>query len=58
MCSPPGKPPMYDVEELITTISCIALSGSAAHERRRNEEVRSVKTLGNLTDALQEDGFS
>ena len=54
MCSlPPGKPPKYDVEELTATIACIALSGSAAHERRRNEVVRSVKTLDDLTDALQ-----
>ena len=49
MCSPPpGKSPKYDVEELIATIARVALSGSAAHERRRNEVVRSVKTLDDL----------
>ena len=59
MCSPPpGKPPKYDVEELISTIARIVLSGSATHERRRNEVVRSVKTLDDLTDAFQEDGFN
>ena len=59
MCSPsPGKPPKYDVEGLIATIARIALSGGAAHERRRNEVVCRVKTLDNLTDALQEDGFN
>ena len=59
MCSPPpGKLPQYDVEELIATIVRIAISGSAAHERRRNEVARSVKTLDDLTDALQEDGFN
>ena len=39
-------------EELIAGISRIAISGSAAHERRRSEIIRTVKTLDQLTDSL------
>ena len=41
----------------IEAITLIALSGSAAHERRRSDVVRSVKTLDNLTIALQKEVF-
>ncbi|XP_032779890.2 uncharacterized protein LOC116918320 [Daphnia magna] len=35
----------------------IALHGSAAHEKRRTEVYRSVRTLDDLTEQLQKDGF-
>ena len=41
----------------IEAITLIALSGSAAHERRRSDVVRSVKTLDQLTIALQKEVF-
>ena len=46
-----------DNELLCEAITLIALSGSAAHERRRSDIVRSVKTLDQLTIALQKEGF-
>ena len=39
-------------KKLITAISQIAISGSATHERRRSEIMRTVKTLDQLTEAL------
>ena len=42
---------------MIKAISRIALLGSAAHERRRNEVIRTVKTLDQLTEALNREGF-
>ena len=39
-------------EELITAISRIATSGSAAHERHQSEIIWTVKTLHQLTKAL------
>ena len=53
-----GQPSKYDEEQLISVISRIAMSGSAAHEERRNEFVRTVKTLDDLTAALQNEGFN
>lgn len=35
----------------------IALHGSAAHEKRRSNVYRSIKTLYDLTDQLKSDGF-
>ena len=52
-----GRPEKCDKPELIKAISRIALSGSAAHERRRNEVIRTVKTLDQLTEALNREGF-
>ena len=52
-----GRPGKCDKPELIKAISRLALSGSAAHERRRNEVIRTVKTLDQLTEALNREGF-
>ena len=43
--------------ELIKAICRIAISGSAAHDRCRNEVIRTVKTLDQLTEALNHEGF-
>ena len=40
-----GQPSKYDEDLLISVISKIANSGSAAHEKRRNEVIRTVKSL-------------
>ena len=45
-------------KELIAVISRIAISGSAAHERCRSEIIRTVKTLDQLTEALNREGYS
>ena len=45
-------------KELIAAIPRIAISGSAAHERRRSEIIRTVKTLDQLTEALNREGYS
>ena len=39
-------------KEFIAAISRIAISGSAAHEKRRSEIIRTVKTLYQLTELL------
>ena len=39
-------------KELIASISRIAISGSAAHGRRRSKIIRTVKTLDELTESL------
>ena len=39
-------------KELIGAICRFAISGSAAHERRRSGIIRTVKTLGQLTEAF------
>ena len=43
-------------KELIASISRIAISGSAAHGRRRSEIIRTVKTLDELTESLNRKG--
>ena len=43
---------------MISIISKIAMSGSVAHEIRRNEVICSVKTLDYLTKVLQSEGFN
>ena len=53
----PGRPQKYDNTELIEAICRIAIPGSAAHERRRNEVIRTVKTLDQLTAALNHEGY-
>ena len=50
-------PEECDKPELIKAISRIALSGSAVLERRRNEVIQTVKTLDQLTEALNREGF-
>ena len=47
-----GRPEKYEKTELIEAICRIAISGSVAHNRRRAEVIRSVKTLDQLTEAL------
>lgn len=54
-----GKPPLEeDQPYLHTTIIELALNGSAAHERRRDEAIRTIKTLDDLTEQLNELGFN
>ena len=52
-----GRPEKCDKSELIKAICRIAISGSATHDRRRNEVIREVKTLDQLTEALNRAGF-
>ena len=52
-----GQLETCDKSELIKAICQIAISGSAAHNRRHNEVIRIVKTLDQLTDALNREGF-
>ena len=44
-------------KSLIEAMCRIAISGSAAHERRRTEVIRSVKTLDQLKNALSREGY-
>ena len=53
----PGAPMKVDNPELIDAIARIARTRSAAHERRRSEVIRTVKTLDQLTAALCSEGF-
>ena len=50
------KQKIAENEELIAVISRIAISGSAA-QRRRSEIIRTVKSLDQLTDALNREGI-
>lgn len=55
----PGRPRVEEQQpELLKAICDIALHGSAAHEKRSDESVRSVKTLDELTSAIQGKGFN
>ena len=51
------RPHKVDSAELIEAICRIAIPGSAAHERRRNKVIRTVKTLDQLTEALNYEGY-
>lgn len=53
----PGRPQKYENTDLIEAICRIAIPGSAAHERRRNEVIRTVKSLDQLTEALNHEGY-
>ena len=53
----PGRPQKYDNSELIEAMCRIAIPGSAAHDRRRNEVIRTVKSLDQLTEALHQEGY-
>jgi len=44
-------------QALIEDISRIAINGSAAHDRRRNEVIQTVKSPDDLTKCLLEEGF-
>ena len=52
-----GGPEKCNKSELIKAICRIAISGSAAHDRRRKEVIRAVKTLDQLTKALNREGI-
>ena len=52
-----GRPEKCDKLELIKAICRITITGSAAHDRRRNEVIRIIKTLDQLTEALNSEGF-
>jgi len=53
-----GKPPISEeYPELLSTIIKIATHGAAADEKRRCENLRTMKTLNDLTKALQNEGF-
>ena len=52
-----GRLEKCDKSELIKAIYRIAISGSATHDQRRNEVRRAVKTLDQLTEALNREGF-
>lgn len=48
-----------DQPEILKAIMEIAMYGAAAHDKRREESYRSIKTLTDLNDALNNDyGFS
>ena len=53
-----GAPSKVESEALIEAIVKISISGSAAQERQQNEVIRSIKTLDQLTEALQREGFN
>jgi hypothetical protein len=53
-----GRPTLdHSQPELLSTIIDIATHGSAADDRRRTENLRSVKTLDELTEALTTCGY-
>lgn len=55
----PGRPRIETEQpKLLETIVQIAIHGSAAYDKRRNDVYRSVKTLDELTAALNQEGFS
>lgn len=55
-----GRPRIEDDQPyLLQAIIELALLGSAAHERRRDDTIRTVRTLDDLVDKLHEDyGFT
>ncbi|KAJ8670913.1 hypothetical protein QAD02_002172 [Eretmocerus hayati] len=53
-----GRPQLEDTQPgLLETIKSIAIHGSAAHDRRRTEEIRSCRTLDDLCNLLNERGY-
>lgn len=55
----PGRPRLEEEQsELLKTISDLALFGASAEERRRCEIVRTIHTLSELTNKLNELGFN
>ena len=53
----PSCPQKYGNVELIEAICRNAIPGSAAHEGRLNEVIRKVKSLDQLTEALNHEGY-
>ena len=52
-----GQPGKCHKSELIKEICPIAISVSVVHDRRRNDVIRTVKTLDQLTEALNRERF-
>lgn len=53
-----GRPRLEEKQpELLKTIVDIAMFGSAAHDRRRADDIRSCRTLTDLHEKLLESGF-
>ena len=52
-----GRPHKHDEQELIKTITKIAISGSSADPRRRTDVINSVKTLDDLHSELCKLGY-
>ena len=52
-----GRLEKCDKSELIKATCRIGSSGSATHDRRCNEVIRTVKTLDQLTEVLNREGF-
>lgn len=53
-----GRPRIEDEQpQLLQAIINIAMHGSASHQRRRSEVYRSIKTLDELTKAMNNNGF-
>ena len=52
-----GRLEKCEISHLIEAICRIATSGSAAHDRRRNEVARIVKTVDQLTEAMNQEGL-
>lgn len=55
----PGRPRLEeDQPELLNVIKEIAIHGSATHDRRRTDEIRSCRTVSDLQKALELRGYS
>ena len=53
-----GRPIYPQNDYLLNTIQEIAVLGCGADDRRRNEIIRSVRTLDDLTEELKKQGFT
>ena len=53
----PDSPQNVDNTDLIEAMCRIAIPGFASHERRRNKVINRVKTLYQLTEALNYEGY-
>ena len=49
----PGRPPLQDQDQIMKAIIDIAQYGAAAQQKRRFDELRTVKTLDELVDSLK-----
>lgn len=48
-----GRPRREDENEILKTIVDVAQYGASTHERRRFEQLRTVKTLDDLVEKLK-----
>ena len=54
----PGKPRVEENQPLLLkTIIALAMHGSASHEKRQSDVYQTIKTLDELTEQLNKDGF-